>query len=353
MDERLLPTRAEIDLGAIAHNIQEIKKQIPASSRIMAVVKADAYGHGAVAVSETALANGVAYLGVASLKEAAQLRSNGITAPIILLSETLPDFAPDVLALNLTQSVYSLRLAEALSEAAQKLGKNARVHIKIDTGMGRIGVYPEAALPLIEAISHLKNIEIEGIFTHLAKGDDLQDNFTDEQLDKFKEVLQALDKKGIKIPIKHVANSAGTLFRNNAFFNMVRIGIAMYGLFPNLVPALAFKSKVMYLKKVPAGTPLSYGGTYVTPRATQIATLPVGYADGFSRAFSNRGHVLIRGKRFPVVGSVCMDFTLVDVGDEKVAVGDDAVLIGRQGNEEISVDELAKMLGNQWSEIFL
>ncbi|MFA4858273.1 MAG: alanine racemase [Candidatus Margulisiibacteriota bacterium] len=342
-------TYAEINLAAIGHNIKEVKKLLLPGTKFMAVVKANAYGHGALEVSTQALKSGADILAVASVKEALELRDGGISAPVLVLSETSPDLVDYLVEEDLTQTIYTRRLAEALSRAASRKGKKAKVHIKVDTGMGRVGVDPKEAAELIGYVKQLDGIELEGIFTHLALADDAENEFTDEQLERFRATVAALEKGGVKVPYLHAANSSATLFHHKAHLDIVRIGLLMYGLKPetaktfdiNLQPALAFKSKVLYLKRVAAGTPLSYGSTYVTDRETQIATVPVGYADGYSRALSNKASVLIRGKRYPVVGRVCMDLTLVNVFDDNIQVEDEVVLIGRQGTEEITATELA------------
>lgn len=368
------PTFAEIDLAALEHNIKAIKKIIPSSVKFMAVVKADAYGHGAIEVSRRAVASGVDYLSVATLKEALELRAEGISFPILILSESLDSVVKEVVNHDLTQTVYSFELAQALSVAACALKKKVKVHFKVDTGMGRIGIMNEAeAVELLKKISRLENLEIEGIFTHFAKAAD-DPGFTADQIAKFKKIIVLLEKQGIHIPIKHAANSAAALSCLDASFNMVRIGLSMYGLFPsgnlkktcspklnsfidnsylgenecrriNLKPVLSFKTKVMYIKRVSPKVPLSYGGTFVTEKESVIATLPVGYADGYSRALSNRGQVLIAGKRFNVIGNVCMDMTLVDVTGDGIKVGDEVVLIGSQGAETISADDVAEKIG--------
>ncbi len=345
-------TYAEIDLGAISHNVSEIKKIIPKTTKFMAVVKANGYGHGAVEVSKAAASAGADYLSVASKKEAMELRDAGIHTPILILSESLPEDAEEIIRAGLTQTVYTVRLAEALSKASAAVKKPALVHLKVDTGMGRIGATPSEAVGLLKKIKNLPGIEVEGAFTHFAKADDTSDTYTAKQLSAFKDFIREAEGAKIFIPLKHAANSAATLYHPDTHFDMVRIGLAMYGLYPqgngvrvSLKPALSFKTRIMYLKTVPAGTSLSYGCTYRTSGQTGIATLPVGYADGYNRALSNKGTVLIRGKRYPVVGRVCMDMTLVNVGDDHVELGDEAVLIGSQGREKISADEIASLEG--------
>jgi alanine racemase len=338
-------TYAEISLAAIKHNIAEIKKLLAPASKYMAVVKANAYGHGAPAVARAAVEAGADYLGVANVKEALELREAGVLAPILILTESPTSSADEVIQHDLTQTIYSFSEAKALSDEAVKRRKNVKVHVKVDTGMGRVGVLPSEAVAFITKISSLPALTVEGVFTHFAKAEDPDDTFTADQFGKFQQIVARLPQ----IPIKHSANSAATLFHKETHLDLVRVGLMMYGLYPqgnsrrliNLQPALAFKSRVTYLKKVPAGTPLSYGSTYVTPTETTIVTIPVGYADGYSRRLSNRGQVMIRGKRYPVVGRISMDLTLVNVGDNKVEMGDDVILIGSQNGQGISTDEIA------------
>lgn len=340
-------TYAEISLNAIKHNIGEIRKLIAPYVKFMAVVKANAYGHGAVAVSRAAIEAGADYLAVANLREALELREAGIVSPVLILTESPTSVMDEIIQYDLAQTVYSFSEAKALSDEAQKRKKTASVHVKVDTGMGRVGVLPSEAVAFIRKISSLPGLKLEGLFTHFAKAEDPHDNFTIDQLQKFKQIASKVDH----IPIKHSANSAAVLFHPETHLDMVRVGLMMYGLYPigssrrliNLKPALSFKSRITYLKKIPAGTPLSYGCTYVTPSETTIATIPVGYADGFSRRLSNRGQVIIRGKRYPVVGRVTMDLTMVNVGEAKVEVGDEVVLIGEQNGQIISTDELASL----------
>ena len=340
-------TYAEIDLESIKSNILAVRKIIPDSSKLMAVVKANAYGHGSIAVSRAAAEASANYLGVANLREALELRESGTRLPILILTESPTSVMDEIVHYGLTQTIYSFAEAKALSDEAVKRGKKGVVHIKVDTGMGRVGVSPSEAHALYNKIISLPNIEVEGIFTHFAKAEDHEDLYTANQFAKFKNVIGQLEN----IPIKHAANSAATLFHHDAHLDMVRVGLMMYGLYPsirghrmiNLVPALSFKTRVVYQKRVVAGAQLSYGGTFQTQKESTIVTLPVGYADGYSRSFSNKSHVLIRGKRFPVVGAVSMDMTLVNVGDAKIEVGDEVVLIGTQGMESITADELARI----------
>ncbi|MFA6169498.1 MAG: alanine racemase [Candidatus Margulisiibacteriota bacterium] len=340
-------TYAEINLEAIKKNIAEIKKTVTPGVKFMAVVKANAYGHGAVAVARAAGEAGADYLGVANLKEALELREAGILSPVLILTESPTSVADEIIQHNLTQTIYSFAEARALSEEAQKRKRQVRVHVKIDTGMGRVGVVPSEAMAFIAKVTSLPGLGIEGLFTHFAKAEEPEDTFTQEQFSKFKQIADRLPN----IPLKHSANSAAALFHKVTHLDLVRIGLMMYGLYPlgnsrrliTLEPALAFKTRVVHLKKVPAGTPLSYGSTYVTETESSIATIPVGYADGYSRRLSNRGQVLIRGKRFPIVGKVSMDMALVNVGGANVELGDEVVLIGQQGGQGISADEIANL----------
>jgi len=339
-------TYAEINLSNLRYNIGQIRKMLKAGTKFMAVVKADAYGHGAVKVSKAAIDAGIDYLSVANIKEALELKGAGINFPVLILSEVSKEDSADVVRNNFAQTVYTYELAEALSKEAQKQNRKVKVHFKIDTGMGRVGA-TKGADELAKRISKLKGIVLEGIFTHLARAEE-PDGFTKEQIDKF---LNIVSKADVDVPLKHAANSAGTLYHEYAHLDMVRVGLSMYGLYPpggkkdivDLRPVLQFKTKVAYLKRVPKGTPISYGSTYVTDKETNIVTLPVGYADGLSRALSNKGHVLIKGRKFPIAGRVCMDLTLIDVGNENFATGEEVVLIGRQREKEIPVDEVAKL----------
>ncbi|MEE8638398.1 MAG: alanine racemase, partial [Candidatus Margulisiibacteriota bacterium] len=280
-----------------------------------------------------------------NLKEALEIREAGLVSPILILTESPTSVMDEIIQYDLCQTVYSYSEARALSDEASKRKKSVRVHVKVDTGMGRVGVLPSEAAAFIKKISSLPGLELEGVFTHFAKAEDLHDNFTQGQFQKFQQVASKVKH----IPIKHSANSAAVLYHSETHLDMVRVGLMMYGLYPmgssrsliNLKPALSFKSRITYLKRIPAGTPLSYGCTYATPSETSVATIPVGYADGFSRRLSNRGQVVIRGKRYPVVGRVTMDLTMINVGDAKVEVGDEVVLIGEQNGQIISADEMA------------
>ncbi|RLE14913.1 alanine racemase [Candidatus Aerophobetes bacterium] len=343
------PTRVEIDLDSIAYNIHQIRKKVGNKTKIMAVMKANAYGHGAVEVAKVAIDAGAQWLAVALVEEAIQLREAGIQSPILILGSTPPDQVHEVIKYNLSQTVCSRELIETLSNEAQSWNQTAKVHIKVDTGLGRLGIFPEEVAAFVKESSCLEGIEIEGIFTHFSVADE-DKAFTELQIKKFKEVISNLEREKIHIPLKHAANSAAVVGFASSYFNLVRPGIILYGLYPSpemnrtipLKPAMSFKTKITYLKRVPAGYSLSYDRTFTTKRKSLIAILPVGYADGYPRALSNKGEVLIKGKRAPVVGMICMDMTLVDVTHiPDVKVGDEVVLFGKQNGAQISADEIA------------
>jgi alanine racemase len=353
------PTRAEIDLGAFQSNLRFAALLGGDSREVMAVVKADAYGHGAVPLAGAALRAGASCLGVATLEEARRLRVAGIEAPIYILSEVLPAAAGEVVALQCTQVLYTLELAEALERAAASAGTRVSIHLKIDTGMGRVGIDPSLAVSLSSRLRQMPHLLLEGVLSHLAEADILDRDTTLRQLGEFSSLCQRLERDCPELRYRHIANSA-LLMRKEAMGDLTRPGIMLYGSPPapgfpgteNLRPVMRFLTSLVFLKKVPPGTPLSYGGTHVTRRESLIATLPVGYADGYARRLSNRAEVLVRGRRVPQVGTICMDMCLADVTDVPgVAVGDEAILIGRQGEEEITVGELAGLLDTITYEI--
>jgi alanine racemase len=351
------PTWVEIDLGAIAENTRRIKALVGPTVEVLASLKADAYGHGALKVARTVLRNGATRLGLATVSEAAPLREAGIREPILIFGYTPPWQAREAVRLDLTLTIYALDTARALARAAQALGRPVRVHVKVDTGMGRLGLRaedPESIAAFIAELHTLPGIIVEGIFTHFAKADSLDQRHTRLQLRRFEQVLRMLDAHGLRPPLVHAANSAATLTLPETHYNMVRPGIALYGLAPSAEvplppgfrPALAFKTQVAQVKDIPAGECISYGCTYITTAPTRIAVLPVGYADGFRRAPRNWGEVLIRGQRAPILGRVCMDQCMVDVTHiPGVRMGDEVVLIGRQGNAALTAEEVAERLG--------
>ncbi|MBM3188900.1 MAG: alanine racemase, partial [Chloroflexi bacterium] len=348
------PTWVEIDLDALAHNVGRIVGLVGPDVAVMAVLKADGYGHGAIKVARTALNNGVRWLGVACLGEAIALRRAGIAAPILILGYTPPWQAREAVLHEAVCTVFSRPVAEALSRAAADLGRIARVHVKVDTGMGRFGLLPEQALPFVQDIQGLRGLAVDGIFSHLASADELDLTYTRWQLERFEGVLQELRLAGLLPHHVHIANSAAVLRLPESHYNMVRVGLVLYGLNPSedspcpadFCPALAFKCQVAQVKALDTGSYVSYGRTFRTERPSRIAVIPVGYADGFRRAPYHWGYVLVRGQRAPIVGRVCMDQTMIDVTDiPGVRDGDEVVLIGSQGGERITVDDVARRLG--------
>ncbi len=348
------PTWVEIDLDAIAANIRQLCQIVGPTVRIMAVLKADGYGHGAVKIARTALNNGVQWLGVACLGEALALREAGIDAPILILGYSPAWQSRDIVLHNLRATVFGQETAEALNRAARELGRTARVHIKVDTGMGRLGLFPADALPLIQRLAGMQHLQVEGLFTHLSDADAEDLAYTHWQLDRFDAVLNDLEEQGLRPQLAHAANSAATLRLPRSHYDMVRVGIALYGLDPSAAapcpdgfrPAFAFKCEVAQVKELPPGHYVSYGRTYRTEGPTTIAIIPVGYADGFRRAPATWREVLVRGRRAPIIGRVCMDQTVIDVSHiPGVRQGDQVVLIGEQGDDRITVDQVAEQLG--------
>lgn len=348
------PTWVEIDLNAIANNVQRIAEIVGPHVRIMAVLKADAYGHGAVRVARTVLNHGVSYLGVACLGEAEVLREAGIQAPILVLGYTPAWQAREAILANTAVTLFSEDVARAFSRASQELNRPVTVHVKVDTGMGRLGLLPHEVVPFVEFLSGLPGLVLEGIFTHFSTADSADKRYTYHQIEVFRRVLAELEERGYRFPLVHAANSPATLSVPESHFNMVRVGIAIYGLAPSpetplppgFRPALSFKTQVAQVKELPPGSYVSYGNTYRTQGYERIAVIPVGYADGFRRGPAHWGEVLVKGRRAPIVGRVCMDQTMINVTHiPDVRQGDEVVLIGRQGSEEITVDEVARRLG--------
>lgn len=340
---------AEIDLGAIRHNLTAIRHHINPASKLCVVVKANAYGHGAVEVSKVAVECGAEFLAVATVLEGIELRRCDFKLPILILS-LIPESAVEaVVSNNLTATVADFEIAEKISAMAQRKRKVAKVHLKIETGMGRIGVAPEDAVKLAVKISQLPNVELEGIFSHFADADSADRTFTNRQIKIFSEVADKIKAAGVDIKIRHLAESAAILDIPEAHFDMVRAGIITYGLYPSadvrktleLKPAMKLIARVVYLKKIPAGTSIGYGREFVAARDSVIATLPIGYADGYIRAYKNF-HVEIHGQLAPIAGRICMDQTMIDVTDiDGVQVGDEVILFG---SDKISIDDAAKHL---------
>jgi len=347
---------AEINLDAISNNIKEIQKNISKDTEIMAVVKADAYGHGAIEVSRILIENGVKRLAVAILDEGKQLREEGFNVPILILGYTPAEQAGELVSYDLIQTVFSFEMAKAISDSAVKQNKKAKIHLKIDTGMSRIGFKPDKeSIKTIKEINQLPNINIEGIFTHFSSADEADTSFTQQQFSIFNAFIKALEEEGLKIPVKHCSNSAGFMLDEKMHMNLIRPGIIIYGLYPSnevnkekihLKPAMSLKSQVVFVKEVEENTPVSYGRKFITSKKTKVATIPVGYADGYSRRLSSSGRVLINGEYAPIIGNICMDQFMVDVSHiSDVEVGTEVVLIGQQGQNSISAEEIADIIG--------
>ncbi|MDD3088735.1 MAG: alanine racemase [Candidatus Omnitrophica bacterium] len=347
------PTWAEIDLGAVRHNLDRIRKMLHDDVKIMAVVKANAYGHGICQVGRVLSIDGVDYMGVASLDEAVRLREDEISTPILVLGSVLPSEAKAAIERDITLTLCNYELLEAMCSAARKCRKRAKAHVKIDTGMGRIGVWHEEAAAFIRHVSGFKEIEIEGIYTHFSSAG--RDNeMTEAQITALEKVIDSIKETGIDPLYKHSANSIALVDREKAHLNLVRPGILLYGIYPkpdfrkifDLRPVMSLKTRIVFIKDTPPGRAISYGRTYITQQPTRIATIPIGYADGYGRILSNKAEALVRGRYVKVVGRVTMDQTLLDVGHvEGVKVGDEVVLIGKQGEVEIPVERVAKLSG--------
>lgn len=347
---------AEVNTEAIKHNYREIRKIIPKDTDIMAIVKADGYGHGAIEIANILQEEeGANRFAVAIAKEGEELRRSGITSPILVLGYTPAADIETLIRNDLTQTVFSYEMAEYISHEAAKLQKKVNIHIKVDTGMGRIGFLSRPqSIEEIKKITELPNINMEGIFTHFSTSDEEDTTYTKSQWSIFLGFLQELSEVGIEIPLIHAANSAATVVHDYTHLNVVRTGIILYGYYPssylagkriNLIPAMTLKSQVVHVKELPAGHFISYGKRYETNQPTKIATIPIGYADGYSRRLSNKGRVLIRGQYAQVVGTICMDQFMVDVSHiEGVIVGDEVVVFGRQGDNAVPIEELAELM---------
>ena len=355
-------TFAEINLKALKHNLQNLKTITEPTTGIMAVIKADAYGHGAIPCAKAAVDSGVDYLGAGIIEEGIELRENGITEPILILGSIFPDEVADLVQHDLATILCTPHLAQALAKEAEKQGKIVNVHIKVDTGMNRLGVLPENLLPLVETISNLPALKLEAISTHFSSADDEDTSITTQQIELFHKTLSELQKAGVTMPpLTHLANTSALFRFPESRSKMVRPGLILYGALPspvlnsvvqevcqkenlqNFQPVMQWKSKIILLKSVQKGQPLSYSRKHITQKDSLIATLPIGYADGLHRSLSNNMDVLIKGKRAPQVGTICMDMILIDVTEiPDVQMGDEVVIFGKQGEEEISVEELAK-----------
>jgi alanine racemase len=355
-------TWAEIDLGAVEHNVRALRAVV-APAQLCAVVKAEGYGHGAVPVARAALAAGATHLAVALVEEGVELRSAGIDGPVLVLSEPAPDDVAEALAAGLAPTVYTHRGIAAVAEAATRRGGAApqAVHLKVDTGMHRVGAPPSEIVALAKEVASRPELVLASVWTHLAVADELDDPFTMVQVERFNVAVDALDAVGLRPPFLHAANSAGAVAVAASRFDLVRCGIALYGIDPapalaglvDLRPAMRLVSTVSLVKRVAAGEALSYGQRYRLGRSSTIATVPIGYADGVRRSLAEAGgEVLIGGRRRPLAGTVTMDQLLVDVGDDPtVGPGAEVVLLGRQGQEEITANEVASRLGTIGYEV--
>ena len=352
--DRFRPVWAEINLDHLIHNIKEVRRIVRPETKICVVIKADAYGHGAREIAEVLLDHGADRLAVATLSEAIQLRRVYPDVQIMVLGYTPESCAEDVIIHNIIQTVYSLEQAKQFSKIAQELNNHVVFHIKIDTGMSRLGFQAtdETIMKIVE-ISKLPNTTIEGIFTHFAVADELDKNFTKKQYEKFINLCNKLEDQNIKIPIKHVSNSAAIIDLPEMNLDMVRAGIMLYGLYPshevhksavNLKQVLSLKAKISHVKDVSEKIGVSYGLKFVTEKPSQLATLPLGYADGFTRMLTGKAEVLVKGSKVPVVGRICMDQCMIDTSGLNVRRGDEVILLGTDGYNSISIDDVAQKL---------
>lgn len=362
MEERIgRDTWAEIDLDAIEHNISQFRKIIPTKTKILCAVKANAYGHGAVPVAKAALEAGADYLAVAFLDEAIELRNSGIEAPILVLGYVPPHALPRAIAERVILTIPDESYFDQIEMVANQLRQRVNCHVKVDTGMSRLGLMPADVPSLIKRVNHSKFVEIEGVFTHFATADERDKGYYEKQYRIFEHLVTQLQSSGFDIPIIHASNSAATIEYPNRSFDMIRLGIGLYGFYPSeevrktsvdLKPAMSLHSRVSMVKKVPKGTGISYGKTYITSGDEWIATIPIGYADGILRSLSNRAQVLLHGTRVPIVGRICMDQFMVNVDAvQPVQVGDEVVIYGKQGKEEITVEELARWMNTIQYEV--
>lgn len=345
-------TWAEIDLDAVEHNILEFQKVIPKKTKILCAVKANAYGHGSILVAKTALEAGADYLGVAFLDEALELRNAGIDAPILVLGHVPPYAMETAIQKQITLTIFEELILDQIEKVANKLRQPVKCHVKVDTGMSRLGLQPDQVCPLLQRVKESDFVEVEGIFTHFATADQKDKAYYERQYRIFDQMVNEVRRQGFDIPLIHASNSAAAIEYPERSYDMIRIGIAMYGYYPsdevdqakvNLKPAMSLHSKVSMVKQLPVDVGISYGKTYVTKEKEWIATIPIGYADGILRALSNKGEVLINQKRVPIVGRVCMDQLMVRV-DESVNVGDEVIFFGTQGEATLPIEEVAALL---------
>lgn len=358
MKENYQRVYAAIDLDAVCYNMEQMHGNLSAHTKMIGVIKTDGYGHGAVQIGhELEQMDYVFGYAVATAEEALILRQAGLDKPILILGYTFPYCYEDLIRQDIRPAVFREDTIDELSACARRLGKSVKVHVKVDTGMTRVGIRPdESGLAFVDKVLHAQGVEMEGMFTHFARADERDKASAMEQLARIRTFMELVETKlGYRIPVKHCANSAGLIEIREADMDVVRAGITLYGLWPSsevsrdivhLQPVLSLKSHIIYIKEVEAGVPVSYGGTYVTPEQVRIATIPVGYGDGYPRGLSGKGYVLIRGKRAPIIGRVCMDQFMVSL--EKIpeaAEGDEVTLIGTDGGEQITMEELGELSG--------
>ena len=351
---------AEVNLGQLARNMDSLRAKLGPDVKQTVVVKADAYGHGAVPVAKTCLEHVAFMLAVGDSNEAIHLRESGILAPILVLGALIDEELSWVVSYDIRPTIHAVDRVAALHDAARRLGRTCKVHVKVDTGLGRLGASPYQALEIVRRIAASPHLELEGLSTHFASASTGDLAFTERQLRTFAGVLSEIEGMGIRVPFRHAANAAGALLYPDSVFNMVRPGASLYGIDPgnlrergvSLTPILALKTQVAFLKGHPSGASIGYNRTYTTQRRTRIATLPVGYNDGYPHRVSNQANVIVRGRLAPVAGTVTMDYTTIDVGAISDArVGDEVVLVGRQGDHQIRVEELAAIIGTTPYEI--
>jgi len=359
MDTYYRPTRAEISLDALSRNIAAFRRALAPGTKLMASVKANAYGHGAVEIARESVSAGADMLGVAFLDEAVQLRRGGIEAPILVLGYVPPEGFSVARELDISVAMFR---EDALEAAARPGARPLRVHVKVDTGMGRLGVLPEEAVRFVERAMRTPGVEVEGLFTHFARADEADKSYTRLQHERFAAVTEAVRRRGLDIPLIHLGNSAAGIDTPEWTGGMLRLGIGMYGLYPSaevgktrieLEPVLTLKTEIVMTKTAPPGWGISYGTRYVTRGEERIGTLPIGYADGYSRMLTGKAEALVRGVRVPVLGTICMDQCMIALGPadraegfgSPVEAGEEVVLIGRQGDEVITADEIASLLG--------
>ncbi|MEO0293709.1 MAG: alanine racemase [candidate division WOR-3 bacterium] len=342
------PSRVEINLRNLENNIRIAKEKLGNQKKLLAVVKADAYGHGAIAISSRAIAMGVDFLGVGIVEEGIELRNAGIQANIVILSQELKERAEEILLFNLIPTVCSRDFLESLEKEGERQKKEVPIFLKVDTGMGRFGVSPDEFIYFIKLIKNFKFVKLIGAFSHFPSADS-DEIFTREQLKNFKELIRVASNLGIEIPIKSIANSAAFLLYKDSLFNMVRLGLLLYGISPiedfpllDYKPVMSVKSKISFIKTIPPGHSVSYGRTFIAQKPTTVATVPIGYADGYDRSLSNKGWMIVKGEKAPVIGNVTMDTTMIDISHiEGVKIGDEVIVM----NEKITAWDIAKASG--------